>query len=167
MPPQISSALRRQASDAAGPHAQPQVFTCVPSGLDTHTSAQDQLLCACFQQQHSADATPKSQMYALQAAAMAAWVPDSGAEDVGGSKAAAARRGGGPAAVEAELDALQRGMLASWQGRQPTPAPLGAQVAGWQAQLEGLESRAQVCWFTRVVNITTSPSAPRGVVLTI
>lgn len=85
---------------------------------------------------------------------MAAWVPDSGAEDVGGSKAAAARRAGGAAAVEAELDALQRGMLASWQGRQPTPAPLGAQVAGWQAQLDGLESRAQVCGVHSTYSLT-------------
>lgn len=81
----------------------------------------------------------------MQTAAMAAWVPDSGAEDVGGSKAAAARRAGGAAAVEAELDALQRSMLASWQGRQPTPTPLAPQVAGWQGQLEALESRVQVC----------------------
>lgn len=81
----------------------------------------------------------------LQAAApAAAWVPDSGAEDVGGSKAAR-RAGGGAAAVEAELNALQHSMLASWQGRQPTPAPLGVQVPAWQGQLEGLEVRAQVC----------------------
>lgn len=34
MPPQISSALRRQASDAAGPHAQPQARSPTGSGLE-------------------------------------------------------------------------------------------------------------------------------------
>lgn len=84
----------------------------------------------------------------VQGAAPATWVPDSGAEDVGGSKAA--RRAGGSAlALEAELNSLQRSMLTSWQpplGAQqaPPPPPLGQQVPAWQAQLESLETRAAV-----------------------
>ncbi len=84
----------------------------------------------------------------VQGAAPATWVPDSGAEDVGGSKAA--RRAGSSAlALEAELNSLQRSMLTSWQpplGAQqaPPPPPLGQQVPAWQAQLESLETRAAV-----------------------
>lgn len=78
-------------------------------------------------------------------------MPDSGAEDVGGSKA---QRGAGTSAVaiEAELSALQSSMLSSWQAappgaqQQPSP-PLRLQVPGWQGQLDSLEARATVRYF--------------------
>ena len=45
MPPQISSALRRQAFDAAGPHAQPQVPSPPPQRPEPPNCVHD---CSCY-----------------------------------------------------------------------------------------------------------------------